>query len=129
MDSPFRGVPTRPHTGGTPGPEVDRQNENPPVSTYLRSRWQGYDGTHRKSLPGVSPRCFRAVRRRERSFLSSFTRMAMFSSFVSSLRSIAIATASIVLIGPALLAQTSPSVVPSRIATPIDETARVPLHG
>jgi hypothetical protein len=55
--------------------------------------------------------------------------MAMFSSFVSSLRSIAIATASIVLICPALLAQTSPSVVPSRIAAPIDETARVALHG
>ena len=53
----------------------------------------------------------------------------MFSSFVTSLRSIAIATASIVLIGPALLAQTSPSVVPSRIAAPIDETARVALHG
>ncbi|MGC2301375.1 MAG: protease pro-enzyme activation domain-containing protein, partial [Acidobacteriaceae bacterium] len=53
----------------------------------------------------------------------------MFSSFVSSLRSIAIATDSIVVIGPALLAQTSPSVMPSRIVAPIDEAARVPLHG
>ena len=53
----------------------------------------------------------------------------MVPSFASTIRSLAIVFASLALLGPALPAQTSQSIVPSRIVAPIDENARVTLHG
>jgi len=53
----------------------------------------------------------------------------MSPSFAPVVRSLAIVSASLSLLGPALPAQTSQSVVPSRIVAPVDESARVVLHG
>ena len=53
----------------------------------------------------------------------------MVPSFASTVRSLAIVSASLSLLGPALPAQTGQSVVPSRIVAPVDESARVVLHG
>jgi subtilase family serine protease len=55
--------------------------------------------------------------------------MTMVPSFASTVRSLAIVSASLSLLGPALPAQTGQSVVPSRIVAPVDESARVVLHG
>jgi hypothetical protein len=54
----------------------------------------------------------------------------MFSSIVRAVRPLAIASAALALTAAPLLAQvSSPSVVPSRILAPVDESARVMLHG
>ncbi|MGD0368764.1 MAG: protease pro-enzyme activation domain-containing protein, partial [Acidobacteriaceae bacterium] len=53
----------------------------------------------------------------------------MSPSFAPVVRSLAIVAASLSLLGPALPAQTSQSIVPSRIVAPVDESARVVLHG
>jgi hypothetical protein len=55
--------------------------------------------------------------------------MTMVPSFASTLRSLAIVSASLALLGPALPAQTNQSVVPSRVIAPVDESSRVTLHG
>lgn len=53
----------------------------------------------------------------------------MFSTIARTLRSLGYAAAAAGLLTASLPAQTSPSVIPSRIVQPVDENARVTLHG